>query len=207
MKKFSRIYAFVLIIALFLSFSAVGYAEYFPTTSIEQSDFFITDNNQIVYHRIISPEEVPEGIVPLNVDSIEEAETIISAFSSSGNCLADNNGGASFTAISGPYDVELNRTQYGGILTSGLMVTELRVSYNIVNNKISNAEPYSSTYGIPAFADYTEESCTGYIVANTQSKEYYAITKGQLDYYIIFEGIMNLYTTPVSLEGQKNLVD
>jgi len=163
-------------------------------------------NDKIVYMGVVAPDCVPSGIVPLAVGSMEEAEKVISIYTSTFASTIDNPV-ADTTAVTSTYDVEITRTQYGGIFSSGLMVTELRVSYNIVNNRISGASPYTSTYGVPIFADYTETSCTGYIVANTEGKEYYAVSKGQIDYYIIVDGFINWYTSPVSLAGQKKLVN
>ncbi len=197
-----KIALFILMVALTISVCSLsGFA-----AQETNSRVITNENGDVITVKKISLSEVPEGVVPLKVETVDEADKLIIAMSS-GNYVTPQAEEKDPVAKTVTYDAQIARVQYGGILSSGPMVTELRVAYTLTfaggHQYITSASPYTDTYGVPLFATYTEQSCTGYILPG--AIDYYGISSGQVDYYIFINGFINWYTAPASLSGTVTL--
>lgn len=187
-----RIFALILSLSILVAICSV------PSLALDDSRVIYNDDGDKIVVHTISPDDLPEGVVPLEVESVEAADSLIQELTTRKSQESDEG-----AQTRGTGDGLIQREQYGGIFSSGSMVTELRVSYTtgVVNGQrgITWANPYTVTTGIPIFAKFTENSCTGYI--SKSKKDYYAEAHGQVDYYLIANGIINWYTKGVTLSG------
>lgn len=121
----------ILTFALTLSILA---SSIFPISSLalDNSRTILNQDGDEIIVRTLSLDELPDGIVPLEVDSVEEADALVRELT---EIKSTESGSEAQIRASG--DALIQREQYGGIFSSGSMVTELRVSYTtgVVNGQ------------------------------------------------------------------------
>jgi hypothetical protein len=176
-----------------------------------EQDYTIENiDGKIVCVYLIDQEDVPDGIVPLNFDTVQEADEFIrnyTGMTAGTSCDSDDDGLTSMQSVSG--DVLVAEDQIPGILTSGTVVVQLRLDYTVsarsgTRARIESANPYISKFGFPVFADWETSNIYGY--QGSDGKSYFSSARGQINYYIIIDGLTRFYTVPANLSGWSYLI-
>lgn len=168
------------------------------TSSSYASELYANDGSSIEV-QVIDKSEIPSGIIIQEYTSEEEVLVYL-------NEVYDN------------MDLKTSENQPNTFSTDGDAVVasrsvgvsgtiKLRVSYGTTGNSntgsISYVSPYTTFTGFTLGFGWTEEDI-GYDIRN--GKDIYAHTDGTLDYYILVEGTVKLYSKPVSLSGSVAVI-
>ena len=151
--------------------------------------------------KTVSPEEVPEGIVPMEFDSDESAVAYLNHIYSNMTLITGEDIPATY-ATNGNATVAEQRL---GVL-GGKVILKLRYTTSGNGNKGPNKkiEPYKTTSGITYSFDWREDSIGAEIASS--GKDVYAYSDGVIIAYLLVDGLIKLDETPVSLNGFVALI-
>ena len=151
--------------------------------------------------KTVSPEEVPEGIVPMEFDSEESAVAYLNHIYSNMTLITGEDIPATY-ATNGNATVAEQRL---GVL-GGKVILKLRytTSGNGNTGTITMLDPYTTTSGITYSFDWREDSIGAEIASS--GKDVYAYSDGVIIAYLLVDGLIKLDETPVSLNGFVALI-
>lgn len=183
MIKIKRIVVFSLICALFISTTTFA-----STLQISAQDI---ENGLID----VNPEDIPEGVIPVKYDSLNEAIKYIQEnIKSRKNIFEDRLLLPSLTRATNAnllvdeHDVTVGKVKlYINYGTSGDSST----------GTITYVSPYTVFEGFSMGYDWVEKSI-GYNIASNK-KDVYVYASGQLDYYVIVNGGIKVWSEHINL--------
>lgn len=179
MRKYVSLLALVILVA----FST------FPSYASE----FIANDGTKVEVKVIDREDIPNGIIPQTFNTEEEAIFYLNNIYD--NMVLMQNSIVPYSTT-GDALVATRQVGYTGSIN-------LRVNYETTGNSntgsISYVSPYTTFTGFNLGFGWTE-SDIGYRISNG-GKDIYVYTNGTLDYYLLVDGLVKLYSKPVNLSG------
>lgn len=208
MKNRAKRRIFSLLTALVMICSAV-----MPVMAVEKSaehgntvEYVQNNNGKVITVRKISMDELPDGVVPRIVGSHEEGIAFIKNFFAEvpSNEIKHNDAAPE----AGTYGDALIDSQQFGVLTSGLLLVELKVQYHTTGSgstgSIDWTMPYTQATGLTLECTWTETACSGYVTSS--GKDYYASAVGQVSYYVMGPAGIEVATGPAYLSGYAYII-
>ena len=195
--------SFILAVLIFVCSSFVVSANTLGTNASEQKQ--LIDNINLIP---ISENDLPDGVIPMEFDSEEEAKLFILKIKN------ELDKSERHSSVEIPLINPLLRITQGTatvaqqFISAGLAVISLKINYTTSGNnntgRITSVSPYTDFTGFTLGFGWTQ-SDVGYQITPSE-KDVYVWGNGVLDYYILIEGGIRIYSENRSLSGMAYLV-
>jgi hypothetical protein len=148
--------------------------------------------------KVISKKEVPSNVNPVTFKSDEEAVAYLNQVFS--NINTRTNFDMIARATNG------NTTVASTKVSTGTITLKLRYSTSGNGNtgKITSLDPYTTFTGFTLGFDWTENSIGATI--SSSGKDAHVYTDGTIDYYLLVDGLIKLYSRPIRMSGDVAII-
>jgi hypothetical protein len=148
--------------------------------------------------KVISKKEVPTNVNPVSFKSDEEAVAYINQVFSNVDTRSN-------------FDVIARATNGNATVTTTKVSTStisLKLRYSTSGNgntgTITSLDPYTTFTGFTLGFDWTENTIGATI--SSSGKDVHVYTDGTLDYYLLIDGLIKLYSKPISMSGNVSVI-
>lgn len=150
--------------------------------------------------------EIPEGIKPIKVNSEKELARVLENIDNSINEHANKERQPVVIDLSKNRDSDFSPlatntyvADYVNIGVPGYGKIELKVRVSDNGSYITSVIPFTNLTGFSLGFDWNETICSADIVSN--GKDVRAWAEGELEYYLIIDGMIKVYSRTIELYG------
>jgi len=148
--------------------------------------------------KVISKKEIPSNVTPVSFKSDEEAVAYLNQVFN--NINVQTNFDILTRATNGNTTVATTKVSTGTI--------SLKLRYTTSGNgntgTITSLDPYTTFTGFTLGFGWTENSIGATITSSR--KDVYVYTDGTIDYYLLIDGLLKLYSRPISMSGTVSVI-